>query len=64
MDTKDLQENILKDIEFITTKLNKIRENNKDKSLDIKLMADYHRYAETRLFLLQSLNTHLPMVGD
>lgn len=53
---KQIKEDIKKDISFVTEKMNLIRESSKGRhSLDIKQMADFHRYSETRMFLVNTL---------
>lgn len=52
----ELQKKIFADIEFINDKIEDLRLASMNKNtLDIKQMADYHRYAETRLFLVETL---------
>lgn len=59
MDVKNpLHEEISKDIGFVTGKMKLLRsEKGSFGELNIKQMADFHRYAETRLFLIKSLRS-------
>lgn len=51
-----VKKEILEDIAFITDKMISIRESGKGQDrLDIKQMADFHRYSETRMFLVNTL---------
>lgn len=55
---KALKEQVIKDISFITEKMMMLREKNKNSEfLDIKQMADFHRYSETRMFLVNTLKS-------
>lgn len=55
---EEVKEQIVNDLVFITDKMkimrSKIRNN---ESLDIHQMADFHRYSETRLFLVDTLKS-------
>lgn len=49
---------IKEDIDFVTEKMRLIRESSKGYAyLDIKQMADFHRYSETRMFLTATLTS-------
>lgn len=52
----ELSGNIEEDLFFVSKKMEKIRKNNEHNSMDIKQMADFHRYAETLMFLTKSLS--------
>lgn len=55
---KALKVQVVKDISFITEKMMILRERNKNSDfLDIKQMADFHRYSETRMFLVDTLKS-------
>lgn len=53
-----VREQVLKDLVFITEKMLIMRKEIKNnRNLDIKQMADFHRYSETRLFLVDTLKS-------
>lgn len=55
---KEVKHQIVKDIDFITEKMSTLRESAMGLyKLDIKQMADFHRYSETRLFLVNTLKS-------
>lgn len=47
------EKRLIEEIEFLDKKLEEIAKNKNN--LDIKQMSDLHRYAETRLFAINSL---------
>jgi hypothetical protein len=51
-----LYDDIEEDIDFVTEKIKLLKKNAGKNELNIKQMADIHRYAETRLFLVRTQN--------
>lgn len=59
---KEVRSQVLKDIAFVTEKMTVIRKKvDNIENLDIKDMADFYRYSETRLFLVKTL---ISLKGD
>lgn len=57
MRKEELVDNVEKDIEFVTQKMEQFRKDNIGSSrLDVKQQADIQRYAQTRLSLVKTLD--------